>query len=137
VTSPDPRAVAAQIKAETGIDLLDSNADAAGATAATRRAWRQVAGTFGGSLASGLGLLGFVLAFAPGNLLGVLRVAFAYVGVVSTAAAIALIIWGWRTPPAYAELYLRRQQAFQRFFIETRQPRPSLFVSSGWFTRKP
>ncbi|MGH3830295.1 MAG: hypothetical protein ACRDRS_07545 [Pseudonocardiaceae bacterium] len=145
MTSPDPhaieaRAVAARIKAETGIDVLDSSADAAGARAAMRRAWRQVGGTLGSSLAGTLALLCIVLAVVPGNggatiSLGV-RATFAVFGLAMAVASTALIVWGWRTPAAYTELYLKRRQAQKRFFTEIGQPRPSEFEDASWLMRK-
>jgi hypothetical protein len=136
VTSPDPPAVAARIKAETGIDVLDSTADAAAAAAAMRRAWRQIAGTIGGSLVCTLALLCIVLAFAPGNALAGVRPAFALVGVVLAVAGVWLLVWAWRTPAAYTELYVKRQQAQQRFFTEIGQASPSPFAAGNWLTRK-
>ncbi|MEO7195174.1 MAG: hypothetical protein ABIZ05_10175 [Pseudonocardiaceae bacterium] len=142
MTSPDPhalaaRAVAARIKAETGIDVLDRSADAVGAVAAMHRAWRRVGGTFGGGLAGTLALISIVLAVVPGNggatiSLGV-RAVF---GVAMAAAGIALLVWGWRTTAAYTELYLKRRQAQQRFFTEIGQPRPSEFEDASWLMRK-
>jgi hypothetical protein len=136
VTSSDPRVVAARIKAETGIDVLDSAGDAAAAAAAMRRAWRQVAGTFGGSLIGTLALICIVPAFAPGNASVGLRVAFALLGVAPAAASTVLIVWAWRTPAAYTELYVKRQQAQRRFFTEIGQPWPSPFADGNWLTRK-
>ncbi|MBV9140135.1 MAG: hypothetical protein JO115_04335 [Pseudonocardiales bacterium] len=136
MTSPDPRAVAARIKAETGIDVLDSSADAAAATAAMRRAGRQVAGTCGASLVGTLALICIVLAFAPGNASVGLRAVFGVIGVALAAAGTVLMVWAWRTPAAYTELYVKRQQAQQRFFTEIGQPQPSPFVAANWLTRK-
>ena len=136
MTSPDPRAVAARIKAETGIDVLDSGADAAAAAAAMRRAWRQVGGTYGGGSVGTLALICVVLAFAPGNAAVGLRAAFALVGVALAAAGTVLIVWAWRTPAAYTELYLKRRQAQQRFFAEIGQRCPSPFADGNWLTRK-
>ncbi len=136
MTSPDPRAVAARIKAETGIDVLDSDADAAAAAAAMRRAGRQIAGTIGGSLVGTLALICIVLTFAHGNASVGLRAAFALVGVALAAAGTVLIVWAWRTPAAYTELYVKRQQAQQWFFTEIGQPWPSPFAASDWLTRK-
>lgn len=134
--SPDPRAIAARIKAETGIDVLDSNADAAAAKAAMRRAWRQVGGTMGGSLVGTLALLCIAFAFASGNDPVSARAASALVGVALAAASTTLIVWAWRTPAAYTELYVKRRQAQQRFFTEIGQPCPSAFADGSWLTRK-
>ncbi|MGH3853098.1 MAG: hypothetical protein ACRDR6_06290 [Pseudonocardiaceae bacterium] len=145
MTSPDPRATAARdaaarIKAETGIDVLDRSADAAGAAASMRRAWRRVGGTFGAAPVGTLALICIVLAVVPGNggaTISVgLRVAFAVVGLALAAAFTALIVWAWRTPAAYTELYLKRRQAQQRFFTEIGQPQPSEFEAANWLTRK-
>jgi hypothetical protein len=136
VASSDPRAVAARIKTETGIDLLDSDADAVAAKAATRRAGRQVAGTLGASLAGAVALICIPLALVPGSDSLGLRAAFTAVGIALAAAAATLIVWAWRTPAAYAALYLTRQQAQQRFFTEIGQPWPSRFVASDWLKRK-
>ncbi|MGH7882144.1 MAG: hypothetical protein ACREN8_04470 [Candidatus Dormibacteraceae bacterium] len=85
-----PRAIAARIKAETEIDLLDSRADAA--AAAMRRAGRQIAGTFGASLAGTMVLICIVLAFAHGNASMGLRAAFALGGVALAAAGTVLTV---------------------------------------------
>lgn len=136
MASSDPRAVAARIKTETGIDLLDSDADAAAAEAATRRAGRQVAGTLGASLAGPVALICIGLALAPGGDSLGLRAVVAAVGIALAAAAVTLIVWAWRTPAAYIELCLTRQQAQQWFFTEIGQPWPSRFVASDWLKRK-
>lgn len=135
-SSPDPRAVAARIKAETGIDVLDSGADATAAAAAMRRTGRQVAGTFGGSLAGTFALVCIVLALAHGDASVGLRAAFALVGAALAAAGVALVVWAWRIPTSYTELYVKRQQAQQRFFTEIGQPSPSSFATGDWLTRK-
>jgi predicted lipid-binding transport protein (Tim44 family) len=136
MTPLEIRAVAARIKTETGIDVLDSSADAATARAATRRAGRQIAGTLGGSLAGSLGMVCIVLAFAHGDASAGLRAAFAVIGVAVAASSAALIVWAWRTPAAYAELYVKRQQTLQRFFAEIGQPQPSPLADADWLTRK-
>ncbi len=101
-----------------------------------RRAGRQVAGTIGGSLTGGLALICIVLTFAHGDASVGLRAAFAVVGVALAAAGTVLIVWAWRTPAAYAELYVKRQQAQQRFFTEIGQPWPSPVAAGDWLSRK-
>ena len=76
------------------------------------------------------------MAFAPGNATAGLRAAFALVGVALAAAGTVLIVWGWRTPAAYTELYLKRRQAQQRFFAEIGKPCPSPSADGNWLTRK-
>ncbi|MGB8199564.1 MAG: hypothetical protein WCF33_07705, partial [Pseudonocardiaceae bacterium] len=62
-----------------------------------RRAWRQVAGTIGGSLVGTLALLCIILVFAPGNAPTGVRPTCAVVGVALAAAGTALVVWAIRT----------------------------------------
>lgn len=136
VAPVDPTVVAARIKAETGIDLLDTGADAAAASAAMRRSVRQVAGTVGCGVVATAALVSLVLAFATGNAGAGVRVAFGVVGLLLAVAAVVSGRWAWRTPPDYARLYLARQAAQQRFFDEIGQPFPGPFTARDWLGGK-
>lgn len=132
MTAPDPRVVAERIRAETGVDLFDPDADAAAASVAMRRSVRQVAATVGGGMVGAVGLIFVVLAFARGDAAAGARVAYGVVGVLLMAAAVFVGVWGWRLPAAYREVVLPRRAARTRFFAEVGQPE----MATSWLARR-
>jgi hypothetical protein len=136
VTTPDPRVVALRIRDETGVDLLDPGAEASAASVAMRRSLRQVAGTIGCGLLGAVALFCFAAVFAPSGPDGGGRAAVAVVGVACLLGALTVVIWGWRMPRAYREVFLPRRAAQQRFFTELGQEWPNALSATDWLGRK-
>lgn len=132
MTGSDPREAAERIRAETGIDLCDTDADAVAAKASMRRAYRQVAGTVGAGVLGAIGLVLVVLAATSDTTSAGGRIASGIAGVIFLAAAALVAVWAWRLPAVYRDLVLPRRAAHARLLAEI----GGEGLPTDWLTRR-
>jgi hypothetical protein len=134
MSEPDYRAVAARIRAETGIDVLDDDANARADRLATREQLRRVGSWVVASLLGAVGLL-LVIAAAAADDAVAARVAVAVVGLAGAGGAVVLGVSAFRPSRRYRNEVLPRVAARDRFVAELGDAAPGLLAQSGVLTR--